>query len=117
MLCIFFDLCVNIFYSVFYAKILSSISCILLVMLASAPPGLFPRFSITRIDYIVISLLFLLPLLGLGLICSIPTPVCVFLYAFKEFVSTLRACTYLLVFLYFFKLFIASLNASIIFMR
>ena len=80
-------------------EILSSISCILLMMLASVIPVLFSRFSTPRIALFVIYLLFLFPFQVL-----------------EHFVQFLHlfAC----VFLYFFKGgFISSLKASIIFMR
>jgi hypothetical protein len=56
-------------------EILSSISCIPLVMLSSMASDLFIRFSISRVVSLWISLLFLLLFLDPGWFCSIPSPV------------------------------------------
>ena len=73
--CIFFDCGLNIFYDIFYAWE-SSISCILLLMLASVTPALFPRFSISRVvphcDFFKINLFLFL---DSGWFYSIPSPV------------------------------------------
>jgi hypothetical protein len=55
--------------------ILSSISCILLLMLASIVPVFFLEFLSPEFSPFVISLFFLLPFLDPGLFCSIPSPV------------------------------------------
>jgi hypothetical protein len=54
-------------------EILSSVSCILLVMLASMTPDLFPKFP--GLSPFVISLLFLFPFSDPGWFCSFPSPV------------------------------------------
>jgi hypothetical protein len=55
--------------------ILSSISCILLVMLAFMAPDFFLGFLSSELSPFVISLLFLLTFLDPGWFCSIPSPV------------------------------------------
>lgn len=56
-------------------KILSSISCILLAVLASVAPDLFLGFSISRIPSICVFLLLLLPFSGPEQFYSFPSPV------------------------------------------
>jgi hypothetical protein len=58
-------------------EIVNSISCILLMVLVSMAPDLFPGVSISRVVSLCyfISLLFLLSLLDPGWFCSIPLPV------------------------------------------
>jgi hypothetical protein len=56
-------------------EILSSISCILLVMLASMAPVFLPSFLSPELSPFMICLLFLLPFLDPGWFCSIPSSV------------------------------------------
>jgi hypothetical protein len=57
------------------SEILSSISCILLLMLTSMVPDFFLRVSISRVVFLCFSSLFLLSFLDLGWFCSIPSRV------------------------------------------
>jgi hypothetical protein len=56
-------------------QILSSISCILLLMLASMVPDFFLDFLSPALPHFGFSLLCILPFLGLGWFYSIPSPV------------------------------------------
>lgn len=56
------------------SEILSSMSCILLLMLASVASDFFLGFPFTELPLFDFSLLFLLPFLSLWPLCSIPLP-------------------------------------------
>jgi hypothetical protein len=107
-------------------EILSSISCILLLMLESMVPISFLGFPCPALPHFGFSLLCLLPFLGLVWFCSFPSPVwmcfpvfckdfclfgCVFLF--------LRTCNSLAVFscIYLSELLKSFLMSSIIIMR
>jgi len=95
-------------------EILSSISCILLVILVSGNPDLFPKFLSPGLTFFVLSLLVLFPFLNPGWFCSIP------LFVWLCFcVSSLRVSTCLLVLSYISlrELFMTFLKSSIIIMK
>ena len=56
-------------------EILSSVSCILLLMLASTTPELFPRFSKSRIVSLSESFIVSIPFLDPRWFCSILAPI------------------------------------------
>jgi hypothetical protein len=60
-------------------EILSSISCILLLMLTSMVPDFYPRIFISRVVSLWVFFIVSTSILDLGWFCSIPSPVCVFL--------------------------------------
>ena len=100
MVWIFFDICVNLFYGIFYTWDVSSISCILLVILTSVTPHLFPRVSISWFASICVFF-----------IVSTST--------FRSWIISFNSFTCLPLFFYisFSELLISSLKDSIIFMR
>ena len=73
--CIFLYYGVDVFYGIVDAEILSSVSCILLVMLASVIPDLFSRFPSPGLTLFVFSLISLFPFLDPGQFCSIASTV------------------------------------------
>jgi hypothetical protein len=66
-------------------QIFFSIYCILLVMLESVVPALFPRFFISRVVSVCVSLLILFAFSDLEQFYSFLLLVCLFLYFFKGF--------------------------------
>ena len=57
----------------FVLEVLSSISCILLLMLTSVVPILFPRVSFSRVSCVCVFFLFLFPFSGLEQFYSFPS--------------------------------------------
>ena len=100
--------------------ILSFISCILLVMLASVTPNLFPGFSISRLAYICDFFIVSTSIFRSWMVLfNSFTYLIVFPCISKGFVPSLMACTCLPVFscISLRELFMSSLRSSIIFIR
>jgi len=117
-----FDGCINVFYGIFCPEILPSISYILLVMLVSMIPDVFPRFSISKVVSLCVFFIISISIFRSWMVLfnSFTCLVVFSCNSLRDFcVSSLRASTYLLVLscISLRELFMSFLKSSNIIMR